>query len=73
MAWHFLMRKRTNYYGIVDKRTPRLRGGVLGADTTGPAVARVGASEEGGGRGKVVLDLKTIRKINYCNIVTVPP
>ena len=29
-------------YCIVDKRTPSLRGEVLGADTTGPAVARVG-------------------------------
>ena len=27
---------------IVDKCTPSLRGEVLGADTTGPAVARVG-------------------------------
>ena len=35
------MPKRTNYY-IVDKRTPILRGEVLGADTTGLAVARVG-------------------------------
>ena len=26
----------------MDKRTPSLRGEVLGADTTGPAVARVG-------------------------------
>ena len=33
---------RTNYC-IVDKRTPSLRGEVLGAGTTGPAVARVGA------------------------------
>ena len=29
-------------YCIVDKRTPSLRGEILGADTTGPAVARVG-------------------------------
>ena len=29
-----------NYF-IVDERTPSLRGYVLGADTTGPAVARV--------------------------------
>ena len=29
----------------MDKRTPSLRGDVLGADTTGPAVARVGTIE----------------------------
>ena len=29
----------------MDKRTPSLRGEVLGADTTGPAVARVGTSQ----------------------------
>ena len=29
-------------YCIVVKRTPSLRGEVVGADTTGPAVARVG-------------------------------
>ena len=28
----------------MDTRTPSLRGGVLGADTTGPAVARVGTN-----------------------------
>ena len=31
-------------YCIVDKRTPSLRGEVFEADTTGPAVARVGAN-----------------------------
>ena len=31
-------------YYIVDKRTPSLRGEVLGADTTGSAVARVGTA-----------------------------
>ena len=36
-----LPRVITNYC-IVDKRTPSLRGEALGADTTGPAVARVG-------------------------------
>ena len=41
MAWHFPVCERTNHC-IVDKRTPSLRGEVLGADTTGPAVARVG-------------------------------
>ena len=41
MACHFHVLYGTNYY-IVDKRTPSLRGEVLGADTTGPAVARVG-------------------------------
>ena len=38
IAWHFPVRKRKNYC-IEEKRTPSLRGEVLGADTTGPAVA----------------------------------
>ena len=37
MASHFPVSKRTNYC-IEEKRTPSLRGEVLGADTTGPAV-----------------------------------
>ena len=34
---------RTN--NNVDRRTPSLRGEILGADTTGPAVARVGTTD----------------------------
>ena len=38
MAWHFSPCERTSYC-IEEKRAPSLRGNVLGADTTGPAVA----------------------------------
>ena len=38
MAWHFPVRYRKNYC-IEEKRTPSLRGDVLEADTTGPAVS----------------------------------
>ena len=38
MAWHFTPCDNENYC-IEDRRTPSLRGDVLGADTTGPAVA----------------------------------
>ena len=38
MAWHFPVRQRTNYC-TEEKLTPSVRGEVLGADATGPAVA----------------------------------